>query len=123
MEEDLATHFFSQKMKRDVQRFMTRCLTCKKVKSRLNPHGLYTPLLVSSVPRANISIDFSFGLPRTKRRRNTIFRFSKIAYFIPYHKSDDDVYIAYLFFKEIVRSHGMPCTIISDGDVKFLNHF
>jgi hypothetical protein len=49
--------------------------------------------------------------------------FSKMAHLIPYHKSDDDVHIADLFFQEIIRLHGMPSTIVSDHDAKFLSHF
>jgi hypothetical protein len=49
-EDVLATHFFWQKMRHDVERYVSRCTTCNKAKSRLNPHGLYMPLPVSSVP-------------------------------------------------------------------------
>jgi preprotein translocase subunit SecG len=43
-EDVLVSHFFWPKMRRYVERFMARCTTCQKAKSRLNPHGLYMPL-------------------------------------------------------------------------------
>jgi hypothetical protein len=67
IEDVLAAHFFLPKMRRDEERYVSRCMTCNKAMSRLNPHGLYMPLPVPRVPWEDISMDFVLGLPITKR--------------------------------------------------------
>ncbi|KAI9154535.1 hypothetical protein LWI28_027647 [Acer negundo] len=101
----LHEHFFWPHMKRDVERVCDKCITCRQAKSRVKPHGLYTPLPIPSGPWIDISMDFVLGLPRSKRGRDSIYvvidRFSKMAHFIPCHKTDDASHITDLFFKEI----------------------
>jgi hypothetical protein len=71
-----------------------------------------------------MSMDFVLDLSWSKKDRNSIFivvdRFSKMVHFIACHKIDD---IAYLFFREIIHLYGIPRSIVSYQDIKFLNYF
>jgi len=42
---------------------------------------------------------------------------------IEYHRTDDTTNIVNLFFREIVQLHGVPKSIVSNCDIKFLNYF
>lgn len=111
----------------DVEHYVRRCLPCHQAKSHSSPHGLYMPLPVPVAPWEDISLDFIIGLPRTQRQKDSIMvvvdRFSKMAHFISCHTTYDAVQVATLYFKEIVRLHGIPRSMVSDRDVKFLGHF
>ncbi|RDX77718.1 hypothetical protein CR513_42112, partial [Mucuna pruriens] len=43
-----------------------------------------------------------------------------MAYFIACSKTNDAKHVTNLLFKEVVCFHGLPRTIVSDRDVKFL---
>jgi hypothetical protein len=123
----LVDHFYWPRMGRDVDKFVNHYITCNKSKSKLKPHGLYTPLPTPTTPWEDISMDFVLGLPTTKRGHDSIFvvveRFSKMSHFIACHKSDDASHIANLFFRDIVRLHGVPKIIVYDCDMKFMSFF
>jgi hypothetical protein len=110
-----------------VDRFIRRCITCHRSKSKLKPHGLYTPVPAPTTPWEDISMNFVLGLPGAKRGHDSIFvvvnQFSKMAHFIACHKSDDASHIDNLFFRDIVGLHGVPKMIVSDHDVKFMSYF
>jgi len=67
------------------------------------------------------------GLPRTQRHQDSIMvvvdRFSKMAHFMACHTTFDATQVANLYFKDIVRLHGIPRSMVFDHDTKILSHF
>ena len=109
------------------EKIVSRCVTCHKAKMHGNDVGLYVPFPIPTSPWEDVSMDFIMGLPRTQRGKYSILVvvdiFSKMAHFVTCNKNLNGTHVADLYFKEIVKLHGIPKSITSDRDSKLLSHF
>ncbi|GJX21999.1 RNA-directed DNA polymerase [Tanacetum coccineum] len=123
----LCEQFYWPKMERDINRLLEWCRTFHIANTHSNNAGLYTPLSVPVALWKDVNLDFVLGLPRTQRAKDFVMvvvdQFSKMAHFVPYSKTFDASQVVRLYFAEIMKLHGVPKTLTSDRDVKFVSHF
>nr|GEW33298.1 hypothetical protein [Tanacetum cinerariifolium] len=90
-------------MKADIATYVSKCLTCVKVKAKhQKPFGLLQQPEILVWKWERITMDFVSGLPRTLSGMEKLTR---------------------LYLKEIVCRHGVPVLIISDRDTHFTSRF
>ncbi|KAD2805228.1 hypothetical protein E3N88_38605 [Mikania micrantha] len=128
MYRDLKNNYWWPGMKRDVVKYVGKCLTCMQVKAEhQKPYGKLQPLEIPLWKWEHVTMDLITKLPRTKRGHDTIWvivdRLTKSAHFIPIRETYSSEKMAEVYVKEVVSRHGVPVTIVSDRDTRFTSHF
>ncbi|GJX84686.1 putative reverse transcriptase domain-containing protein [Tanacetum coccineum] len=101
---DLRDMYWWPGMKKDIALYVSKCLTCSKIKSEhQRPSGLLQQPEIPKWKWERIAMDFVIKLPRTSN-----------------YKMDR---LARLYVNEIVAKHGVPISIISDRDSHFTSRF
>ena len=119
--------FFWHGMKRDILMYVTRCLSCQKIKTeRVQYPGKLRPLDIPQMKWECISMDFITGLPKSLGYDAifvVVYMLNKVAHLIPVCKDHTAKDIAMIFMKQVFVYHGLPRRIISDRDSKFTSNF
>ena len=128
MYQDLKKGYWWPGMKKDVVRFVEKCLTCQQVKAEhQRPAGTLQPLEIPEWKWEQITMDFVSGLPRSPMNHDSIWvivdRLTKTAHFIPILMTYSMDRLAELYIQHIVRLHGVPKSIVSDRDTRFTSKF
>ncbi|KAL3523596.1 hypothetical protein ACH5RR_016430 [Cinchona calisaya] len=128
MYRDLKQHFWWNGMKREVAEFVAKCLVCQQVKAEYQrPGGLLKPLDIPMWKWEHVSMDFVVGLPKTRQGNDTIWvivdRLTKTAHFLPMRATTPMEKRVTMYMDHIVRPHGVPVSIVSDRDPRFVSGF
>ncbi|GJQ92099.1 retrovirus-related pol polyprotein from transposon TNT 1-94 [Tanacetum coccineum] len=124
MYHDLRDMYWWPGMKRDIATYVSKCLTCSKVKAEhQRPSGLLQQPEIPEWKWDKITMDFITKLPRSKNGHDTIWvivdRLTKSAYFLAIREDYSTERLAKIYIDEIVTRHGVPVSIISDRDGRF----
>ncbi|GKE33555.1 putative reverse transcriptase domain-containing protein [Tanacetum coccineum] len=128
MYQDLKLLYWWPNMKVDIATYVSKCLTCVKVKvEHQKPYGLLQQPEIPVWKWERITMDFVSGLPRTPSACDMIWvivdRLTKSAHFLPTKKTDTMEKLTQHYLKEIVCRHGVPISIILDRDSHFTSRF
>ncbi|GKD49395.1 putative reverse transcriptase domain-containing protein [Tanacetum coccineum] len=128
MYQDLKKLYWWPNMKAEIATYVSKCLTCAKVKAECQkPSGLLVQPVIPVWKWENITMDFVTKLPKTSTGQDAIWviinRLTKSAHFLPMKETDLMEKFTRQYLKEVVSRHKVPVSIISDRDSKFTSQF
>lgn len=119
-----------------MDQYVKSCLICQRNKHSIQAKsGLLEPLPIPSLPYRDISMDFITSLPKCGEANSILVvvdRFSKTARFVSITMFPKDSKEAIetapklttsVFFDNWISLYGVPTSILSDRDVKFITQF
>nr|GEU52563.1 retrotransposon protein, putative, Ty3-gypsy subclass [Tanacetum cinerariifolium] len=114
-------------LSRDIDEYVSRCLTCSKFKAEhQKPSGLLQQPKIHEWKWEKITIDLVKKLPRSSDGYDAIWvimdRLTKSTYFLPIREDYKTDKLAKIYINEILARHGVPVSIISDSDGRFASH-
>ncbi|XP_069151841.1 uncharacterized protein [Solanum lycopersicum] len=118
----------TQKIEADIEEFVAQCPNCQQVKiEHQKPGALLQEIEIPTWKWEMINMDFITGIPRPQRKCDSIWvivdRLTKLAQFLPVMTTYSAEDYARLYFREIVRLHGVPTSVISDRGAQFAISF
>ncbi|GKB27770.1 putative reverse transcriptase domain-containing protein [Tanacetum coccineum] len=124
---DLRDLYWWPGIKRDIAEYISRCLTCSKIKAEhQKPSGFLQQPEIPEWKWEKITMDFVTKLPKSSSGHDTIWvvmdRLTKSAHFLPIREDYKTEKLAKIYTNEIVERHGVPMSIISYRDGRFTYH-
>lgn len=126
---DLLTRsYYWPKLAEEVKQFVESCFTCQsnKVSSQL-AQGLAQPIAIPLRRWDQVTMDLITQLPWSKYGNDAIVvivdKYSKMLHCVAVKTTITAPELAKIFIHEIVRHHGVPSSIISDRDPRFMSTF
>ncbi|GJS15728.1 reverse transcriptase domain-containing protein [Tanacetum coccineum] len=125
---DLRDMYWWPGMKKEIAIYVSKCLTCAKVKAEhQRPSGLLQQLKIPEWKWEKIAMDFITKLSWSSSGHDTIWvivdRLTKSAHFLEIREDYSMEKLARLYIDVIVARHGVPTSIISDNDRCFTSRF
>ena len=108
-------------MKRDITKFVSRCLVRQQVKAEYQkPTKTFQPLSISEWKWEHLTMDFVVDLPRTQTSHDAIWviidKLTKSVSFLAIRSKFSLDKLARLYINEIVKLNGFLVTIVSNRD-------
>ncbi|GJU96632.1 putative reverse transcriptase domain-containing protein [Tanacetum coccineum] len=111
MYQDLKKLYWWPNMKAKITTYVSKCLTCTKVKVECQkPYGLLVQPVIPIWKWENITMNFITKLPKTSTGQDTIWvivdRLTKSTHFLPMKETDTMEKLTRQYLKEVVSRHG-----------------